>query len=105
ILGREGIEIRTGAECMALSRAGARIQVSMECKNGEPIAEGSHVLMAVGRKPNTDDLDLPKGKINTDERGYIKVDDACRTSAEGVWALGDANGKGAFTHTSYNDYE
>jgi pyruvate/2-oxoglutarate dehydrogenase complex dihydrolipoamide dehydrogenase (E3) component len=105
ILEREGVVIRAGAECMALAKNGARIAVTLECKGGEPLAEGSHLLLAVGRKPNTDDLDLQKADIQADERGFIKVDDACRTSAEGVWALGEANGKGAFTHTSYNDYE
>jgi pyruvate/2-oxoglutarate dehydrogenase complex dihydrolipoamide dehydrogenase (E3) component len=105
ILEREGVEIRAGAECMALRKKGDRIAVEMECKGGEPLAEGSHVLMAVGRLPNTHDLGLEKAGIALDERGYIKVDDACRTSVEGVWALGDCNGRGAFTHTSYNDYE
>ena len=105
ILEREGIAIRSGAECMALSEENGRISVRLECKAGEPVAQGSHVLLAVGRQPNTDDLDLEKSKIEVDQRGYIKVDDQCRTSAEGVWALGDANGRGAFTHTSWNDYE
>jgi pyruvate/2-oxoglutarate dehydrogenase complex dihydrolipoamide dehydrogenase (E3) component len=105
ILEREGIAIRTGAECMALSRENGQILVRLDCKAGEPVAQGSHVLLAVGRRPNTDDLDLRKSGIEIDERGYIKVDDECRTSAEGVWALGDANGRGAFTHTSWNDYE
>jgi len=105
ILEREGVAIRTGAECMALKKKGQRIESGRECKGGEPIAEGSHVLIAVGRRPNTDDLDLSKTGVEVDERGFIKVDDECRTSAEGVWALGEANGKGAFTHTSYNDYE
>ncbi len=105
ILGREGIEIRTGAECMALQKEGDRIRVGLECRGGAPLAEGSHLLLAVGRVPNTDDLDLKTAKIETDERGYIKVDDECRTTAPGVWALGDANGRGAFTHTSWNDYE
>jgi pyruvate/2-oxoglutarate dehydrogenase complex dihydrolipoamide dehydrogenase (E3) component len=105
ILAREGIQIRTGAECMALSREGERIVVGLECQDGAPIAEGTHVLLAVGRVPNTHDLGLESAGIETDARGYIKVDDECRTSAPGVWALGDANGRGAFTHTSYNDYE
>jgi pyruvate/2-oxoglutarate dehydrogenase complex dihydrolipoamide dehydrogenase (E3) component len=105
ILEREGIEIRTGAECMALSRKGDRVVVGLECRGGAPIAEGSHVLLAVGRLPNTHDLGLEAAGIATDARGYIKVDDECRTTAPGVWALGDANGRGAFTHTSYNDYE
>jgi len=105
ILEREGVVIRTGAECMALKKKGERVEVGLECKGGEPIAEGSHVLIAVGRRPNTDDLNASSAGIDLDERGFIKVDDECRTSAEGVWALGEANGKGAFTHTSYNDYE
>src|SRR5712692_956455 len=105
LLPREDDGIRTGAECMELKKNGKRIVVGLECKDGEPIAEGSHVLLAVGRAPNTQDLGLTTAGIDVDERGYIKVDDECRTSAEGVWALGDVNGRGAFTHTSYNDYE
>ena len=105
IIEREGVEIRTGAECMALRKKGKRIAVEMECKSGPPLAQGTHVLLAVGRTPNTVDLGLREAGIDVDERGYIKVDDECRTSGEGVWALGECNGKGAFTHTSYNDYE
>ena len=105
ILEREGVKIRTGAECMALERKGKRIVVKLHCEGGKRVAEGSHLLLAVGRKPNTDDLGLDAAGVEVDERGYIKVDDQCRTSAEGVWALGECNGKGAFTHTSYNDYE
>jgi len=86
-----------------LEREGVAIQVGAEGR--EALAEASHVLVAVGRKANTHDLDLGKANVELDERGFIKVDDECRTSAEGVWALGEANGKGAFTHTSYNDYE
>ncbi len=105
ILEREGVTIRTGADCMALSKVNGQISVQLECKGGEPIAQGSHALLAVGRLPNTHDLGLKEAGVETDARGYIKVDDQCRTSAEGVWAMGDANGKGAFTHTSWNDYE
>ena len=105
VLERDGIVIRTGAECMEVKKAGERIAVGMACQGGEPLAEGSHLLVAVGRKPNTDDLGLEHTKIEMDERGYIKVDDQCRTTQEGAWAIGDCNGKGAFTHTSYNDYE
>ena len=105
IVEREGVRIRTDAECMGLRKKGKGVAVTLECKSGKPIAEGSHVLLAVGRQPNTDDLGVAEGKIELDPRGYIKVDDQCRTSAEGVWALGECNGKGAFTHTSYNDYE
>ncbi len=105
ILEREGIEVRTGAECMKIERRGNRVAVGLECRDGAPVAEGSHLLMAVGRRPNTDDLGLEAAGIETDERGFIKVDDELRTNVPGVWALGDANGRGAFTHTSYNDYE
>ena len=105
VIEREGIEIRTGAECMGLKKKGKRVAVTLECERGKPLAEGTHVLLAVGRTPNTGDLGLREAGIEADERGYIKVDDECRTSAEGVWALGECNGKGAFTHTSYNDYE
>ncbi len=105
ILEREGIEIRTGAECMAVSKENGQISVGLECKGGEPIARGTHLLLAVGRLPNTQDLGLKEAGIEADARGYITVDDACRTSAEGVWCMGDANGRGAFTHTSWNDYE
>jgi pyruvate/2-oxoglutarate dehydrogenase complex dihydrolipoamide dehydrogenase (E3) component len=105
ILEREGVVIRTGAECMALSKAKSGISVGLTCREGPPLAEGSHVLLAVGRLPNTQDLALKEAGVETDARGYVKVDDECRTSAEGVWCMGDANGKGAFTHTSWNDYE
>jgi pyruvate/2-oxoglutarate dehydrogenase complex dihydrolipoamide dehydrogenase (E3) component len=105
ILEREGVAIRTGAECMALQKKGDRVAVGLSCHEGAPVAEGSHVLLAVGRLPNTHDLGLKEAGIEADARGFIKVDDELRTSAEGVWALGDANGRGAFTHTSYNDYE
>jgi pyruvate/2-oxoglutarate dehydrogenase complex dihydrolipoamide dehydrogenase (E3) component len=105
ILEREGVVIRTGAECIAVSRENGHVKVGLECKAGEPIAVGSHLLLAVGRLPNTHDLGLREAGIEADERGYIKVDEQCRTSAEGVWAMGDCNGRGAFTHTSWNDYE
>jgi pyruvate/2-oxoglutarate dehydrogenase complex dihydrolipoamide dehydrogenase (E3) component len=105
VLKREGIRLRTDAECMELKKQGKNIVVGLHCKGGQPIAEGSHVLLAVGRTPNTADLGLREAGIETDERGYIKVDDECRTSVNGVWALGECNGRGAFTHTSYNDYE
>jgi pyruvate/2-oxoglutarate dehydrogenase complex dihydrolipoamide dehydrogenase (E3) component len=105
ILERDGVAIRSGAECMSVSRKNGRISVGLECKSGEPIAQGTHLLLAVGRLPNTHDLGLKEAGIETDPRGYIKVDEQCRTSAEGVWAMGDCNGRGAFTHTSWNDYE
>jgi pyruvate/2-oxoglutarate dehydrogenase complex dihydrolipoamide dehydrogenase (E3) component len=105
VLKREGIRLRTDAECMELKKKGKRIVIGLHCKGGKPIAEGTDVLLAVGRTPNTADLGLREAGIETDERGYIKVDDECRTSVNGVWALGECNGRGAFTHTSYNDYE
>ena len=79
--------------------------MGLECDEGAPHIEGSHVLLAIGRTPNTADLNLAAAGVETDEAGYIKVDDELRTTAEGVFALGDCNGRGAFTHTSYNDYE
>jgi pyruvate/2-oxoglutarate dehydrogenase complex dihydrolipoamide dehydrogenase (E3) component len=105
ILEREGVVIRTGAQCMALAKDNGQVSAQLECEAGRPLAQGSHVLLAVGRMPNTQDLGLKQAGIETDARGYVKVDDTCRTSAEGVWCMGDANGRGAFTHTSWNDYE
>ncbi|MBK6981332.1 MAG: FAD-containing oxidoreductase [Betaproteobacteria bacterium] len=105
ILEREGVEIRTGADCLSLAKRDNGVAVGLACGDGPPLAEGSHVLLAVGRVPNTDDLGLEAAGIATDARGYIQVDDECLTNVPGVWALGDANGRGAFTHTSYNDYE
>ena len=84
---------------------GAGVRIDFTTGGAAQVVEGSHVLAAVGRRPNTDDLDLDKAGIATDAKGYITVDDELRTSAPGVWALGDCNGRGAFTHTSYNDHE
>jgi pyruvate/2-oxoglutarate dehydrogenase complex dihydrolipoamide dehydrogenase (E3) component len=105
ILEGEGVHIRTNAKCIAFSRKGDEIAAQVECTEGAPEVLGSHVLLAVGRRPNTDDLGLEKAGVAVDERGYIRVDDQLRTSVPGIWALGDCNGKGAFTHTSYNDFE
>lgn len=105
ILEAEGIHIQLAAECLSLSRQGAQIAVGSLCGADAQAVVGSHVLLAMGRRPNTDGLGLDLGGVKTDERGYIVVDDQCRTSAEGVWAVGDCNGRGAFTHTSWNDYE
>jgi pyruvate/2-oxoglutarate dehydrogenase complex dihydrolipoamide dehydrogenase (E3) component len=105
ILEAENIEIRTGAECISLARSGKDIRVNLDCRDKRKHTLGSHVLLAVGRVPNTDDLGLDKAGIQVDKRGYIEVDEGLRTSNERVWALGDCNGKGAFTHTAYNDYE
>ena len=105
ILEREGVEIRTGAERIALSKVNDQISIQIENKAGKSIVQGSHLLLAIGREPNTHDLGLKEAGIAADPRGYVTVDDQCRTSAEGVWCMGDANGKSAFTHTSWNDYE
>jgi len=105
ILEREGVEIRTGADCISFKKQGDGIAVGLTCDGGTPVLVGSHLLLAIGRLPNTHDLGLDKAGVETDPRGFIKVDDECRTNVPGIWALGDANGRGAFTHTSYNDYE
>jgi pyruvate/2-oxoglutarate dehydrogenase complex dihydrolipoamide dehydrogenase (E3) component len=105
ILEGEGITVRTGAECISFKPHADGVTVGISCTQGEPTAVGSHVLLAVGRQPNTADLGLEAAGIEADARGYIKVDDQCRTNVDGIWALGDCNGRGAFTHTSWNDYE
>jgi pyruvate/2-oxoglutarate dehydrogenase complex dihydrolipoamide dehydrogenase (E3) component len=105
ILRGEGITVRLGAECIALAPHPAGVAVQMECSEGEPTVVGSHLLLAVGRRPNTDDLGLDRAGVATDAHGYISVDDGLATSAPGIWALGDCNGRGAFTHTAYNDFE
>ena len=105
ILEREGIAVRVGAECIRVGKRGEDIEVGVDCSEGEPRVRGSHLLLATGRRPNTDDLGLEKAGVERDERGYIVVDDRLQTSVEGIWALGDCNGKGAFTHTAYNDFE
>jgi pyruvate/2-oxoglutarate dehydrogenase complex dihydrolipoamide dehydrogenase (E3) component len=105
ILEREGIRIELDAKCIAFSKRGDESVAHLECAAGPRDTSGTHVLLAVGRRPNTDDLGLEKAGVATDARGYISVDDQLRTSVPGIWALGDCNGKGAFTHTSYNDGE
>ena len=105
IMQAEGINLRLNAKCIALKPHPEGVNVSVTCTEGEPDVIGSHVLLAVGRRPNTDDLGLEEAGVQQDKKGYIVVDDQLRTSVPGIWALGDCNGKGAFTHTSYNDYE
>jgi pyruvate/2-oxoglutarate dehydrogenase complex dihydrolipoamide dehydrogenase (E3) component len=105
ILGREGIELRLNAACIGVEKRGSGVAVTAECASGAPVVEGSHVLLAIGRRPNTEDLGLDTAGIATDARGFITVDDQLRTNVPGVWAMGDVNGRGAFTHTSWNDYE
>ena len=105
ILAAEGIQIRLNAKCLSLAKRDSRIAVGISCDEGPPEAVGTHVLLAVGRTPNTSDLGLDRAGVAIDQRGYIIVDDQLQTNVPGIWALGDCNGRGAFTHTSYNDYE
>jgi pyruvate/2-oxoglutarate dehydrogenase complex dihydrolipoamide dehydrogenase (E3) component len=105
IMQHEGIEVRLDAKCIGFSTMAGEIRARAECKEGSPEVSGSHVLLAVGRRPNTDDLGLDNAGVATDERGYILADDQLRTNVPGIWAVGDCNGKGGFTHTSWNDAE
>jgi pyruvate/2-oxoglutarate dehydrogenase complex dihydrolipoamide dehydrogenase (E3) component len=105
ILEGEGIAVRTGAECIHFRPHAEGVVVRVECASGDPEIVGTDVLLAVGRRPNTDDLALDQAGVKTDARGYIQVDDSLATSTAGIWALGDCNGRGAFTHTAYNDFE
>lgn len=105
ILEGEGIHIRTGAECIRMEMRGARAVVHVDCTDGDPDIVASHVLLATGRTPNTGDLSVDSAGIALDEHGFIPVNARLETGAPGIWAMGDCNGRGAFTHTSYNDYE
>ncbi|ANH05384.1 FAD-containing oxidoreductase [Shinella sp. HZN7] len=105
ILEREGIAIRTGAECIRFFKSGDGVGVGVDCTAGTPEILGSHILLATGRRPNTDDLGLDKAGVATDKRGYVTVDERLETSVPGIFAMGDCNGRGAFTHTAYNDFE
>jgi pyruvate/2-oxoglutarate dehydrogenase complex dihydrolipoamide dehydrogenase (E3) component len=103
ILEAEGIAVRTASQCLAVAPRNGRIAVQTSC--GLPEVLGTHLLLATGRKPNTAGLGLERAGIATDARGYITVNDRLETNVAGVWAMGDCNGRGAFTHTAYNDYE
>lgn len=105
IVEHEGIHVRLNAKCIRLAKNGDGVAAHVECSEDAPEVHGSHLLLATGRRPNTDDLGLDRAGVETDEHGYIKVDDQLRTNVPGIWALGDCNGKGAFTHTSFNDGE
>jgi len=105
ILEAEGIAIRVAAKCVAVRTGPDGIAVGIDCDDEPKEVVGSHLLLATGRRPNTDDLGCDRAGIALDERGYIEVDDTLRTNVDGIYALGDVNGRGAFTHTSYNDYE
>jgi pyruvate/2-oxoglutarate dehydrogenase complex dihydrolipoamide dehydrogenase (E3) component len=105
ILEAEGIAFRLNAKCLGIAPSGKGVSVRLSCDDEPRVVDGSHLLLAIGRVPNTDDLGLDSAGVRTDARGYIEVDEALRTSVSGIWAMGDVNGRGAFTHTSYNDYE
>ena len=105
ILEAEGIHVRLNAKCISLAKRDGGVAVGLTCEEGPPEIIGTHVLLAVGRTPNTNDLGLDRAGVVTNQRGYITVDDQLQTNVPGIWALGDCNGRGAFTHTSYNDYE
>jgi pyruvate/2-oxoglutarate dehydrogenase complex dihydrolipoamide dehydrogenase (E3) component len=104
-LKEEGIDIRVNSKVVAVEKRGNNVAVSVESAGAKTWVVGSHLLLAIGRRPNTDDLGLDQAGIATDTRGYIEVDDQLRTNVPGIWALGDCNGRGAFTHTSWNDFE
>ncbi|MGY4729430.1 FAD-containing oxidoreductase [Burkholderia pyrrocinia] len=115
ILENEGIDVQLDANCLSARRDGDGngngngngngIVIGLDCAGGGREVAGSHLLLAVGRVPNTDDLGLDRAGVETDARGCITVDEQLRTNVPGIWALGDCNGRGAFTHTAYNDYE
>jgi pyruvate/2-oxoglutarate dehydrogenase complex dihydrolipoamide dehydrogenase (E3) component len=106
ILEREGVEVRLNAKCIELARLGdEEVGVRLDCTEGTPEVSGSHLLLSMGRTQNTDDLGLEKSGVARDDRGHIVVDNQLRTNVPGIWALGDCNGRGGFTHTSYNDFQ
>ena len=103
-LTKEGVSVRVNTKCLGVRKDGSDIVMTVDSGDTSEI-RGSHLLIATGRRPNTDDLGLERAGVKRDARGYIIVDDELRTSAAGIWALGDCNGRGAFTHTSWNDYQ
>ena len=105
ILTSEGITLQLGAKCISVSLEDGQPVVQMSCEKDTSPSRGSHLLLAMGRQPNTDDLDLEKAGLRADTRGFIPVDEQLQTAVPGIWALGDCNGRGAFTHTAYNDFE
>jgi len=105
ILKDENIDVRLNSKVVGVAKQGNNIEVTVENSRTRSQVVGSHLLLAIGRRPNTDDLGLDKTGVATDSRGYIEVDDRLHTNVPGIWALGDCNGRGAFTHTSWNDFE
>jgi pyruvate/2-oxoglutarate dehydrogenase complex dihydrolipoamide dehydrogenase (E3) component len=105
VLGSEAINLRLNARCVRVSGRAGAVVAHVDCEEGSPSIEGTHLLIATGRQPNTDDLGLEAAGVSCDDRGYITVNDQLETNVPGIWALGDCNGKGAFTHTAYNDFQ
>lgn len=105
ILEGEGVRFRLNADCFRVRKTDTGVAIRVSCDEGPEEVTGSHLLAAVGRDPNTDDLGLERAGVETNRFGFINVDDQLRTNVPGIWAIGDVNGRGAFTHTSYNDYE
>jgi len=105
ILEGEGIQFELGTECVKFEKRDSTIRITTSRDGAPNTISGSHLLLAVGRKPNTDSLGLDQAGIAVNERGLIDVDEQLRTSADQVWALGEVNGRGSFTHTAYNDFE
>src|SRR5215467_1583583 len=105
ILKEENIDVRLNSKVAGVAKQGNNIEVTVENSGTKSQVIGSHLLLAIGRRPNTDDLGLDKAGVAADSRGYIEVDDQLRTNVSGIWALGDCNGRGAFTHTTWNDFE
>jgi pyruvate/2-oxoglutarate dehydrogenase complex dihydrolipoamide dehydrogenase (E3) component len=104
-LEKEGIHIRLNAECIQFAKSGEDSIVHVDCNEDPTDIPASHILLAIGRRPNTDDLGLDKAGLTTDAHGYIPIDDQLRTTVPSIWALGDCNPYGGFTHTAYNDFE
>ncbi|MBN1964100.1 MAG: FAD-containing oxidoreductase [Anaerolineae bacterium] len=105
IMAAEGITVLTDAHCLAVAKAGEGVAVTYDCPGGRKTVSGTHLLLGTGRKPNSDHIGLEQAGVQVSERGHIIVDDRLQTTVPGIWATGDVNGRGAFTHTSYHDYE
>lgn len=105
VLQKEGVRFRLGAECIEVNAHTEGTLINLDCHDSDRKVTGSHVLLAVGRTSNTDDLGLATTQISLSKRGTIEVNEQLQTSEPHIWALGECNGRGGFTHTSYNDYE
>lgn len=105
LLQQEGVQLRLSAECLSFSKDPEGVCVHVDCADGDKEVHGSHVLLAMGRVPNTNDLGLEAAGVGMDSAGYIPVNEQLRTNLPHIWALGDCNRRGGFTHTAYNDFE